>query len=286
MTTTGHDARSDSGAARSPVLPLHYWRADCFGGVFSADPDSVRELLPTDRLHPVRVGRGRAAVVVVAFNDHECSLGRYGEIAIAPCVTERPAPPLLPLLVARPFPGGTFVTQLPVTTVRACEDGRSIWGHPKFVADMDFDQFADLQAVRLEEGGRQILSLTVAKGGIAIPDRAPFVTYSSHHGQLIRTRIEARGAAQWSLGPRSATLELGDHPVAVELRSLGLSRRAIVARNALDLRTMLPAGEAIGADAAFEGYRGEASGDGRLTIRYTPGGDRHVMHRASAPEAV
>ena len=86
-------------------LPVRYWRADRFLAIFPADPDRIRAILPSPKLHPLLLAPGRAALAVTTFNFHETSLGRYGEIGIAPLVTESPfAPPMLPLLAERVIP--------------------------------------------------------------------------------------------------------------------------------------------------------------------------------------
>ena len=76
-------------------------------------------------------------------------------------------------------------------------------------------------------GGRRVLGFAVARGGRrALPDAA-MVTYSMIEGVLHRTRFVS-GAHGVGIHLGGATLTLGDHPLADELRALGLPRRALV----------------------------------------------------------
>ncbi len=76
----------------------------------------------------------------------------------------------------------------------------------------------------LRADGQHVLTLTVAGGGAPMPLPAP-PTYTCLDGTLRVTRWRT-GA--WARGrPRGAELELGDHEMAEELRSLGLPRRAM-----------------------------------------------------------
>lgn len=264
---------------RHVALPIRYWRTDCFMGVFPADEDAVRDMLPSHRLHPVRLPGHRAAVAVVAYNYLETSIGPYGEIGVSPlCTLDRPAPPLLPALLQGRWPGfGGFVAHLPVTTAVARDAGRAVWGYPKFVADMDFDLAPEGQAVSLAEGGRYVLRLEVRRGGLAAPDRSPLVTFTAHGDRLVRTTIATAAWATTALGRSGGHLSLGDHPVARQLAELGLGSSPVATRTYLSHSAILPAGEDIGpVDVPYRGHRGEPAATGRHTVRYDEGAVRVV----------
>jgi hypothetical protein len=196
-------------------LPIAFHRSDGFGMIASADLERVAGLLPTDELHPVRVGGNRAAVFVGAYRHHEASammaggatrLARpYGEVFVAAIVTRRPAPPVLPLVAPRLFGLGQFVLFLPVTSRLAMDAGR-LWNLPKFVADMDFVDDDEERSVVLAEGGREILKLRVRAAGRVAVDRDRSVIYCERNGSLLELparnqlhRMEiGRSAAAWS----------------------------------------------------------------------------------------
>ena len=251
-------------------LPIRYWRTDCFMGLFPADYGAVRELLPSSRLHPVRLPGGRALVAVVAYNYLETGVGPYGEIGISPlCTLDRAAPPLLALVQGYRHGFSGFVAHLPVTSRIAREAGRRVWGYPKFVADMDFDLRPERQQVTLAERGSEILRLEVRRSGHVALERAPLTTFTVRDGRLVRTSVATRAHVATTLGSSGGVLALGDHPVGRALAGLGLSTAPVVTRTYLTHSAILPAGEDIGpADEAYTGYEGADREFGRHTIRY------------------
>ncbi len=266
-------------------LPIMYYRDDSFMGIFSASYSGVRALLPSDKLFPVTLPGGRSMVAVIAFNYHETSIGPYGEVGVAlPCTYGQEAPPLLPLALESRFPGwGAYVLHLPVTSLRARDGGRVVYGYTKFVADMDFEKRPAYQRVSLSEGESSILTLTVQQRGLPLKDNRPLITYSVREGELIKTTVPTRAVYQVGLLPGCGTLELGDHPVAQQLRELEIAPKAFITKNYLSRSGILPAGESLGqADRAHIGHRGEEREYGRLTISYVEGEtvDLYARHRS------
>jgi hypothetical protein len=76
-------------------------------------------------------------------------------------------------------------------------------------------------------------------------------------------------------------MELGDHKVAEQLRSLGISKQAFITKSYLMRSGILPAGEPVGpADEPHVGYAGEEKEYGRLTVRYDEEHDPMVVYGA------
>lgn len=271
------DPAVDIGVAEI-ALPIRYWRTDCFMGLFTADLGAVRDLLPSSRLHPVRVSANKAIVAIAAFNYLETSVGPYGEIAVSPmCTLDRAAAPVLPLATGYLRGMSGFVAHLPVTSRIAREAGRRVWGYPKFVADMDFDLCPESQRVEMSEGGQEILSLEIRRRGHVALETAPLTTYTIHDGRLVQTVIPTRGHVSTAIGPASGELILGDHPVGREVAELGLGSKPLIARTYLSHNAILPIGSDIGvAERAYTGYRGGSAEFGRHTIRYDEGVVRTV----------
>jgi hypothetical protein len=252
-------------------VPIMYYRDDCFLGFFSAAREPTQALLPSSEMHVITLPNGRAIVGVVAFNYLETSLGPYGEIAIIlPCTYGRRGPPLWPLLREGKYPGwGTFVLHLPVTSILARDAGRVIFGYAKFVADMDFERRPTHQRVRLSEGDRHILTLTVQQRGMTRKDDRPIITYSVLDGELLKTTVPSCAVYQMGLSSGLGTLALGDHEIADQLRGLDISTTAFVTWNYLTRCGILPAGEPVGpADRPHVGYLGQEREYGRLTMDY------------------
>lgn len=257
----GPVARSvDVGSAHID-LPIRHYRDDRFLGVFSADYEAVREVLPSQELSPARLWSGRAAIVVAAFNYLDTSIGPYGEVGIAvPCIYNRYAPPVVPMVLENKYPGwGGFLLYLPVTTHLAHDAGRSIWGYPKFVADMAFQNRPAYQRVRLAEGGAHILTMTIRQSGIAtVEDNRPLITYSVLDRKLIKTTVPSRGLYQLGVASGLGILELGNHEISRQLRGFDISTDAMLTRNYLRGYAILPAGTPVGTVARpYRGYAGE-----------------------------
>lgn len=269
-------------------LPIRYYRTDCFMAVFSADLDAVRAMMPSERLHPIRVSGGRAAVAVIAYNYLETGVGAYGEIGIAALATlDRPAPMLMPALLESRYPGfGAYVAHLPVTTRVARQAGRLVWGYPKFVADMAFDLTPVQQRVEMREGGRDLLQLSVARRGRVITDNKPTVTFTELDGDLVRTEIPMRAIYQAGLGSSMGHLELGDHPVADDLRNIQLSASPLATKSYLAHAAILPVGEVIGEAEPRSGFEGTTAETGLHTVRYDRGCVRTVTSAPQRPVAV
>jgi hypothetical protein len=283
---TGPTAKDIDVGSGKVDLPTMYYRDDSFIGVFGAAIDPVRDLLPSQELRPIRLNDERAIVGVAAFNYLETSAGPYGEIGIViPCTFGRDAPPMLPLLLESRFPGfGWFVLHLPVTSLLARDGGRAVFGYTKFVSDMAFKKRPDYQSVRLSEGDAHILTLTVKQQGLLLKDYRPLVTYSVLNGELLKTTVPTRAVYQVGLKPGAGTLELGEHEIADQLRSLDISTSAIITRNYLSRSAILAAGEPIAAaERPHLGYEGEDREYGRLTVNYDDAGETvDVYARQSA----
>ncbi|MEA2671432.1 MAG: hypothetical protein QOG45_1652 [Chloroflexota bacterium] len=251
----------------SVQLPIHYRRADILTAFFTAGRDAVERLLP-DGLHPVNMGRDRTQLAISGANYLDSTLGPYGEVAITvPCTHGRRAPAIVSAALQTLFPGfGYFVIHLPVTTPLADELGRSVWGYPKFLADIDFDRTPGHQRVRLAEGGAEILSLSVPQRGLPVRDDRPWVFYATRDTDLLRVTTPCRSIYQVLPGGPGVRLQLGDHRIAAQLRRLRLSTRPLFSLNYLYYASVLPAGEIVDeVDRPYLGYRpGERDLVGRV----------------------
>ncbi len=252
-------------------LPIRYYRDDTFLLAFSADLDGVRAQMPSNRLHPVVVGRDRALIIIGAFNYIDTSIGPYGEVAVvAPAVYGKRPLPLLPALREGAYPGfGLLVLHLPVTSRVARDAGRGQWGYTKFVADMEFEHTPEHLSCALSEGEQHILTLRVARGGWFGRDRRPLCTYSVKDGDLIKTTIPQQGSFRWRPRCRDSSLSLGDHPVARFLRDLDLSPEPVLKRYFIERAAILPAGEVIERGVRpLDGHAGVDIAEARHTVRY------------------
>ncbi|MBB3083070.1 acetoacetate decarboxylase family protein [Geodermatophilus sabuli] len=258
---------------RALALPLRYPDSACFAAVHPASHPAVAAALPGDALKPVRWVDGRALLSVAAFRYRAVTtadspagrLAPYGEVSVAVVVTRGPAPPVLPLLRRRL---SLFVLHLPVTTAEARDVGATLWGFPKFVADMDFVEERPARRVTVTEGGATVLELAVRGGGPVLADRRPAVMYTTLGGELLETVVPMAGRLRVAFGGGAGTLRLGEHAVADSLRALEVSPAPVAVFDFLDHRSVLPAGRPVGPAPAYRGHRGGERAAGRFTVRY------------------
>ncbi len=198
---------------------------------------------------------GRALVALAACRYDDTDLDPYHEVGLAFLVRPHDAPPLAgPAQRLRELAAGdvgAYIHRLPVDQEFTCAAGRDLWGFPKWVTSIDIDApdhrdegSATGTTIRLVDDGAHVLTLTVASGGrLALPDRAP-PSYSFRDGVLRRT--EWTTTTEGSTGrPGGATIVLGDHPMADELRALGLPRRALFSSSAAQMRASFGAAEVV-----------------------------------------
>lgn len=232
-------------------LPQWYWDLSFMMALFPAPLRRVRELLPSDRLTPVQLIPGIAMVALTAFEHRRtASLAPYNEFAIMVPVRCRPAVniPALPLLFPSLFKDlGFYIYRLPVTTQEACDIGIKLWGLPKTVAVIIFEDLNGMRRCRWRDGTEDIISLEAkipkARARGKGMRRRNFVTYSMKDNQLLRAEIQTRGRySQWICG---ASYALGNHPVAGKLRALGMWKTAVLRLSAAEAEGKLYRGEAV-----------------------------------------
>lgn len=261
-------------------LPLYYHDSDSFSALCTADYDAVAEVLPSDAIRPLRWLDGTALVAVLAYRYRRVTwrgpegssghLAPYGEVAVAILTTTAPAPRVLPLLRGRVT---SFVLHLPVTTRESRDGGRRFFGLPKFLADMDFTEGPAVRSVRVSDQGRDVLTLTVPLSGPFKPRNVPAVGHVSVGGELREYVSPSRSYFQFRFGAGGAALELGTHPVADQLRVLGMSTKPVAVMNTLRASTILPPlGDRIGPAHDLPCYPGRDDDYARYTVTY-PGSE-------------
>ncbi len=211
------------------------------GAVAAQDLIAYSGLRVAEPLH----GRAMCSLAFLAYVDGD--LGPYHELAVAFLVRVPGAGSTSTIGKLREMATGkigAFIHQLPVNQAFTLEAGRSIWGFPKFLADIDLDLSAATKRCTLRADGELVLGLEI-RPGVPIPARGPSLdAYSFSDGVLRRTA--------WSLEPKGvrgrpggATLTLGDHPIAKELHTLGLPKRALATNTIEHVRMAFEAPEVV-----------------------------------------
>jgi hypothetical protein len=241
---------------RTVGLPVEVRRAAQWGVQYLVPAAAAQAIVGPTGLEVTGPVPGRALLALAVCRYDDTDLDPYHEVAVSFVVRPHDAPPLATAAqrTREFFAGavGAYIHRLPVDQEFTCAAGRGIWGFPKWVTSIDIDEPSGTgrgaggtgTTVRLVDDGVHVLTLTVAAGGrLRLPAQAP-PSYSFADGVLRRTLWTT--AAEGTTGRLGgASLVLGDHPMADELRSLGLPKRALFSSSAARMQASFGAAEIV-----------------------------------------
>jgi len=211
---------------RTIHVPVFYRDVETINAIFTASLQSVRRLLPSERIQPLRVSRRRCLLAITCHEFRDSDVGAYNEVAVSIPFTLDTQASILSMLRGRtPGEPMTYIHQLPVTTEVARDLGVEFAGYPKFLARIEFEEDAGWRTGHLHEGGAHILSLACRKLEPRDVPRYRSHPFTVRNDRLLRSEMIL--SERKSAGSRSASdvrLELGDHAIAQELRSLDIGR--------------------------------------------------------------
>jgi len=214
---------------REITLPCIVRDAASASATYLVDAAAARRLLPGPELDVVELLPGRALFSLACIDYRDNDLGDYNEISLAFFVRERSAPKGIPVLGAvLDFLRGrlpTYIHRLPVNQSFTCEAGRGIWGFPKVVNDITIT-CGERAECTWDVDGQRVFRFSTPRGGKSRMPEQDLATFTYIDGALHRTRFVS-GAEGVGFRLGGAELELGTHPIAQELRSLGLPKRAL-----------------------------------------------------------
>jgi hypothetical protein len=214
---------------REVRLPVEVRDASTTVAFYVVSAAAAQRLVAPTGLRVATILPGRTLCTIGAVDYHDNDLGTYHEVAITFFVRER-GQRALPLvgtwlgLVRGTL--ATYIHHLPVDGEFTCEAGQTIWGFPKFMSEIAIIHGHGRQTAVLRVDGLHVLTQGVRTGGSRTMPERDQISYALRDGMIYRTRARMRGTG---MGVRlgGAKLELGDHPIADELRTLGLPKRAL-----------------------------------------------------------
>jgi hypothetical protein len=210
------------------TFPVQVQNASTGVAMFLVPIVSARRFLPDDQLEFVEIMPGKAVLTLSVIDYKENDLGNYNEIAMAFFVRTKNEKPRIPylgdLLSILRSQAATYIFRLPVNQAFTCEAGCKIWGFPKTVEDIAIDYDVDRVSCRLVMDGREVLNCRFPRSGKGTMKDTALSTYSYIEGILHKTPFVsgATGMGQFMSGTQ---VELGSHPIADDLRCLGLPKR-------------------------------------------------------------
>jgi hypothetical protein len=207
---------------RKMHVPLFYYDLASITAAFLTPLDNIRALLPSSRMHPLRVTPWHGMTSITAYEYRDCDIGPYNEVAIGFPITLDKASPVFTGLLRKPrgIPKA-YVHHLPVTTQIAMDAGVEFANYPKFVADITFEKKAGALHCRLSEDQHHILTLSVQELPLQPVARTHLHSITYWEDRILRLEfIFAERRQGISRSAAHAHLELGEHPIAQDLREL------------------------------------------------------------------
>ena len=218
---------------KSLGYPARFQDASSAVGLFMVPASGAQALIRDSGFEVAQLLPGRAAFSLSCVHYRESDCGTYNEISMAFFVKKKHGkasgiPYLGTWLDIVRDDAATCVWKLPVTTRLANDAGILMWGFPKTIEEIDFEVTDGRAVFDLRMDGQKVLSYSVRARGKQQQPRGASPVYSIFAGAPHVTDLghEFRDVGV-SLG--GGRLSLGSHPIAEQLRDLGLPRRPIVA---------------------------------------------------------
>lgn len=196
-------------------------------------PSAVASRLVGDSFEVVDFLPGRTMFMLGCIDYKDNDLGDYNEVAMNFFVRKRGAARGFPYLGAwRAMASGalpSYSWKMPVNQSFTRDAGAMIWGFPKTIERIDFDysragRFHGL----LEMDGQKVFEIDMPRGGGNARPRGLAVGYSYIDGIPHRTAFTQQTSELGVGTGRSTEIGLGSHPIADDLRALGLPKRPLM----------------------------------------------------------
>ncbi len=201
---------------REVTLPCIVRDAGSGNAIYPVPSGAAQNLSPGEAFEVVETAPGKTQLILGIIDYRDNDLGDYGEIAIIFAVRPRGAGAEV---------DGTFIYKLPVNQSFTCEAGCTIWGFPKTVETIAFEYSDEAVVGRLEMDGKHVFTLSVPRGRAESSDLEMQTRTYTYIGGVPHETEFSTGGKGTALNPGGAGVELtlGDHPIAQELRNLGLA---------------------------------------------------------------
>ena len=199
---------------QSITFPMVVTSANIATLLFTVPTAAAAALVPGNAFEIVESAAGSTQLIIAACDYIENPWGAYREINIG--FLAKPAG-------RGPETAGSFIYRMPVDQAFTCEAGNKVMGFPKTVEQITTVYHHDVEVFDLVFGGRPTLHLTIPRvPADGPPTRVAAVSYSYLDGAPYGTMLEMDMGSGIVTDPGTVGIELGEGPVADELRSLGL----------------------------------------------------------------
>ncbi|HEY2735779.1 MAG TPA: acetoacetate decarboxylase family protein, partial [Polyangiales bacterium] len=240
---------------RDLTLPMEIADCSLVLNAFSVDANVAQALLVGTGLTIARVLPGKAVLLLMGVAYRDNPLGDYNEAAIllsayppGEAKSSWISGALSSLAMGVPY----YVYRMPVDQEFTTHAGRFLWGYPKYLADIDVKFEAERAHTRLTQDGQFVLSFEATavndgSSGTRLRDQTGMnITWRNGQLRRIPATLGGRGIA-WRLG--GVAPELGDHPLALQLRALGLPKRPLLSASSTSMQMRFGVPELLTAPA-------------------------------------
>jgi hypothetical protein len=214
---------------RKVRMPVDVRNATASVAYYLVSAEAAQALVEPSGLRVARTLPGRTLCTIGVMDYRDNDLGQYHEVAITFFVHEpgARAVPVVggPLAMARGRLAA-YIHQLPVDAEFSMAAGCGIWGFPKFMSTIEITREQGVETSRLSVDGVHVLTQSMRLGGTRSFAEREQISFALRDGRLYRTPSTMSGEG---VGFRfgGARIELGEHPIAGELRSLGLPKKPV-----------------------------------------------------------
>ncbi|MBU0994397.1 MAG: acetoacetate decarboxylase family protein [Proteobacteria bacterium] len=213
------------------LLPIFYYNAASFTGIFTADTEKVKAHLPFPDMKPVEIFPGRALVALTALEYKDTDIDPYNEFSVAVLITYRerniPVYSLLKQLFQNSLK--TYILSLPVTTDRARRGGVELGGYPKFLAEIEFKDTPGERVCVVSTGNHRLLTFYGKKTKTQKGRKIHAKVYTSMQGKAMSANLYMNQKEfSQTLGKGNSGIDIGSgHLVCDILNNIGLSKHPL-----------------------------------------------------------
>ena len=191
----------------------------------------AQEMLKDTGFRVVEMLPGKAVLQLLAVDYKENDLGDYNEGAILfPVLTPGEKKPF-PFFGALKRMGdgsiGNFVYRMPVDQEFTTHAGRYIWGFPKWMSRIDIDFGASVARGTFIDEGELVYAIEARTGGTAASKEQRAASLAIRDGKAWKT-YGGNNPSGVTVALGGKAPDIGDsHPLALELRALGLPKKPL-----------------------------------------------------------
>jgi len=206
------------------TLPLRSGDITLMMVPFPVKASRIRPLIP-DGLKPMSVA-GLSVCVIGCMEYRDLNIDPYNEVLL-----------LVPVRYPGTLPSeagsgsvreriGFHVAIIAVNSQVSLDVGRNVWGYPKFLADIEFEETEGKRTCTWRAGEELIAFVSVRKKGIAFRYAGVLPDFSVLGNELVKNVLKTRFTMRISRGAR-AEFSFGPHPVGQKLAALIRVRRPL-----------------------------------------------------------